>query len=116
MNAQVRHFGHEVLRVRWMLVVAVAVLVARAYHIIPDESALALIFHKPALAAIGFVVAHVAYQQAFPYVDQGSLLRAAVNPQFTAEMRQLYAWLYAGTCLLRGVIYAAFVLAVAMGL
>jgi len=109
-----RHFFNEVLRVRWMLIGAVAVLVARTYQVIPDTSALALILHKPALAAIGFIAAHIGYQQAFPYIDQGELLNNAIRAD--DDTRTRYALLFAGTCILRGLIYTAFILGVTLGL
>lgn len=109
------HFFNEVKRVRWMLIGAVAVLVARTYQLLPDTSALALILHKPALAAIGFLAAHIGYQQAFPYIDQGELLNNVIHAADN-DSRTRYALLFAGTCILRGLIYAAFILGVTLGL
>ena len=109
------HFFQECWRVRWMLVVPVFVLVARSVQFIPDTWPLALILHKPALAAIGFVVAHIGYQQAFPFIDQADLLRNAIHAD-DKDCRTNFAWLFVGSCVLRGLIYAAFILGVTLGL
>ena len=111
----VRHFWAELQRVRWMLVFAVGVIVVRAYQILPETSATLLVLYKPSLAAIGFIAAHVGYQQAFPYIDQRELLRNA-TADGASEERTRYAMLFAGTCVLRGLVYAAFVLGVTLGL
>jgi hypothetical protein len=95
-----------------MLLIAVGVIAARTTGTIPDTSALALVLHKPALAAIGAVVAHVFVQQAFPYIDGGTLLARALAPG--GDRRD--ALLFAGVCVLRGLIYAAFILGVTLGL
>lgn len=107
-------FFAEVWRVKWMLVLAVAIIVIRANELVPDTSATLLIFYKPALAAIGFIAAHIAYQQAFPYLDQSELIRQATSSN--SESRGNYAILFLGASVLRGLIYAAFVLGVTLGL
>jgi hypothetical protein len=94
-------FWREILRVRWMLIVAVGVLVARTYGWLQDTSAAAVVLYKPSLAAIGFIAAHVGYQQAFPYIDQRELLVRARDEQSTND-RLTYAVLFTGVCLLRG--------------
>ncbi len=107
-----RNLYAEIRRVRWMLAIAVLVLVARTYQWLPDTSALAMMLHKAALAASGLILAHIGYQQAFPYLDQHTLLREGQRAD--GELR--VSLLFLGTCLLRGAIYAAFILAFSLGL
>lgn len=109
-----RHFFAEMWRVKWMLVLAIAIIVIRANELVPETSATLLIFYKPALAAIGFIAAHIAYQQAFPYLDQSELIRHATTGE--GQYRREYALLFLGASMLRGFIYAAFVLGVTLGL
>lgn len=107
-------FYREFVRVKWMALAAVGITVLRASGWLENNAAL-LLLYKPALAAIGFITAHIAYQQAFPYIDQGALMRAAMegtNP----EDRRKNALLSAGASVLRGLIYAAFILGVTLGL
>jgi hypothetical protein len=105
----------EILRVRWMLVIAVGVVVIRAFNLLPETSATLLVLYKPSLAAIGFLAAHVGYQQAFPYIDQKDLFVKAMSAPESQE-RLAMAWLFVGTSVLRGAIYGAFVLGVTLGL
>jgi hypothetical protein len=107
-------FFVEVWRIKWMVMLAVAIIVIRANELVPETSATLLIFYKPALAAIGFIAAHIAYQQAFPYLDQSELIKQATAPK--GEFRGEYALLFLGASVLRGFIYAAFVLGVTLGL
>ncbi len=107
-----RHFWEEVIRVRWMLLVALLMLAVRTRGIVPDTSVVVLLLHKPALAAIGFIAAHIGYQQAFPYLDQRMLLQKALQ----GDEQAIGAQLFMGTCLLRGLIYGAFILGVSLGL
>jgi hypothetical protein len=99
-----RHFGDEILRVRWLLILSVGVIVARSWGWLPDSSPLTLMLYKPALAAIGFVWAHIAWSQTFYYLEGWRIVR---------EKRDLLAL---GVFTMRGLIYAAFILAVALGL
>ena len=115
--------GEEIWRVRWMLVIAVGVILLRGFGILQETSPTLLVLYKLSLAAIGFIAAHIGYQQAFPYIDQAELLRRATGfPEApstlgdTSEDRRRYAILFAGTSVLRGLIYAAFVLGVTLGL
>jgi len=104
----------ECYRVRWMLLLPLAVLLARAYQIVPAASPLMLILYKPALAAVGFLAAHIGYQQAFPYLCQRELLEHA---RFGDPREQFHATLlFVGTAVMRGLIYAAFILGVTLGL
>jgi hypothetical protein len=114
-STKLRSFMSEVWRVRWMIVIAVAVVWVRAKGILPETSATLLVLYKPSLAAIGFIAAHIGYQQAFPYIDQEKQLFGALRSE-TAEDRERYALLFIGTSILRGMIYAAFVLGVTLGL
>jgi hypothetical protein len=111
---RVRAFYLELLRVKWMALAGVLIVVLRATGALQDNAAL-LLLYKPALAAIGFITAHIAYQQAFPYIDQEALLRSA-SRAVDGEERQRNALLFVGTSVLRGFIYAAFILGVTLGL
>lgn len=110
-----RNFWNELWRVRWMCVMAVGVIMIRAWHLLPDTSATLLILYKPSLAAVGFIAAHVGYQQAFPYINQQEQLLGAFQAD-AAETRQQFVLLFIGTSILRGMIYAAFILGVTLGL
>ncbi|HSE65747.1 MAG TPA: hypothetical protein VLB12_02095 [Gemmatimonadales bacterium] len=75
MFAALRHFYREIWRVRWALLISIGVLVARGEGWLPPEHPLSVIFTKASNATIGFILAHVLRQQAFPYVDLKTLLR-----------------------------------------
>ncbi|MDP3912085.1 MAG: hypothetical protein Q8Q14_17010 [Gemmatimonadales bacterium] len=109
-----RKFLSEVWRVRWMLAFALAIVAVRAYGLLPEESVTLRTLYRPAIGAMGFVVAHVGYQQSFPYLDMRDLLRRALGSgggqnELLAD-RSTAAVLFLGSCILRGAIYAAFVL------
>jgi hypothetical protein len=108
------HFGAEVWRVKWMIAFAITITYLRASGSFESSPAL-LLFYKPALAAIGFITAHVGYQQAFPYIDQNALLQRSVGAAEPDE-RDRVALLFVGASILRGLIYAAFILGVTLGL
>ena len=108
-------FTQELLRVKWMAAAAILIAVLRASGAFQDNAAL-LLLYKPALAAIGFITGHIAYQQAFPYIDQASLLKAASESGHEHGPQRQAAILFAGVSVLRGLIYAAFILGVTLGL
>jgi hypothetical protein len=108
------HFGAEVWRVKWMIAFAVTIIYLRASGSFESSPAL-LLFYKPALAAIGFITAHVGYQQAFPYIDQQALLHKSFGAADHHD-RERAALLFVGASILRGLIYAAFILGVTLGL
>ena len=115
MRQRTRHFFHECLRTRWMLVLPLVVVCARGVGWLPDASPLTVLLYKPSLAAVGFLVAHIGYQQAFPYLSQQALLeRALMAGDIT--LRYHAALLFVGTAILRGLIYVGVVLGVTLGL
>jgi len=114
-----RHLWHEILRIRWMLMIALIMIALRSQQWLPDMSLWALVVHKPALAALGFIAAHIAYQQAFPYLDQRQIYEQASiirYGQATDPAAHRAAYLFVGLCVMRGLIYASFVLGVSLGL
>jgi hypothetical protein len=52
-------------------------------------------------------------QQAFPYENHSAMLSAALDTTRSLEERRLMVWLYSGLAVKRGLIIAAFVVAVA---
>jgi len=117
----VRHFLKELLRVRWPLAFAITVVVLRQYGILGPQSLWTLVAYKIALAYMAFIAAHIGYSQIFPYLDmRGLLFRALSVKEFEgqgSDHAQFVAVLaFVGACILRGLIYTAFVLGVLMGL
>jgi hypothetical protein len=104
----------ELWRVKWMIAFTIAITYLRASGRLENSPAL-LLLYKPSLAAIGFITAHIGYQQAFPYIDQKELLENAIGAA-EPEDRSRAAMLFAGASVLRGLIYAAFILGVTLGL
>ncbi len=98
------HFYYEFWRVRWLAIFAVAVFVARASGQLPDDSATTLVLYKPAIACVGAIAAHIFWSQCFYYVDCVQLMR---------ERRDV---LLIAVFIARGLIYAAFILGVCLGL
>ena len=70
-----------------------------------------VVANKPVGACLGGIIGLI--YVAFPYEDHGSMLRAAMDPTQGIEERRLSAWLYAALSIKRGVIIAAFIVAVA---
>jgi hypothetical protein len=101
-NELMRHFLHEVWRLRWMIAIPTAVMIFRGYGYLPDNSTLTLMFYKPSLACIGLVTAHIGYSQCFHYLS-GSQMHAAQQDHI-------------GEFVMRGLIYAAIILGVTLGL
>lgn len=93
-----RQFYREIWRVRWALVISVGVLLARAEGWLPPEHPLAVILTKASNATLGFILAHILRQQAFPYVSLRKMLEAN-DPMF--------GYAFVGTSILYGsIIYA----------
>lgn len=99
-----KHTFNEFWRLRWIIVFAVTVIVLRDLGVLPNESALTLMVYKPALACIGMTFAHLAYSQCFYYIDMSKLF---ADGEYQALL---------GVCILRGLIYLAFILGVTLGL
>lgn len=97
------HTLGEFWRVRWPLGLALLIVVLRSRGIIPKGTDESLVLYKIALCVIGFIVAHVTRQQAFPYLNIGMLLR---------ERSPLFGPAFVGVALM----YAAFVLGITLGL
>lgn len=109
-----RHFLGEVWRVRWMLLFALAVVAVRRFELLPEDSVTLRTLYRPAIGAMGFVVAHVGWSQVFPYLDMGTLLQRATSGRGADGkadwVGQLSASLaFGAVCVARAVIYAAFV-------
>jgi hypothetical protein len=96
-------FYQEIWRVRWALVISVAVLVLKAYGWLPPGHPLAVILTKASNVTLGFILAHILRQQTFPYIDLKVML-AAKDPAF--------GYTFIGIALL----YGSIIYAVALGL
>lgn len=109
------HFFQEMWRVRWMLVAAVGIVAVRAYGLLPEESVTLKTMYRPAIGAMGFIFGHIAYQQAFPWINMRELLYRALaidefeHLQGDIPARAVAIGAYIGSAILRGAIYAAFV-------
>ena len=111
------HFLEEVKRMRWMLVLVVVVLFTRVLQLFPESWNIALLLHKPCLASIGFIVAHIGYSQAFPYIEQYQLYRNTFHSDGNdGNIQMSHAITFVGVCVLRGLVYAAFIIGVTLGL
>ena len=71
----------EFYRLRWALLISVAVLSAKAAGWLPPDHALAVVLTKASTVTIGFVLAHVLRKQVFPYVDLREMMETK-NPNF----------------------------------
>lgn len=115
-----RQFFAEVLRVRWPLVFALTVVTLRQYGLLSPQSLWSLVAYKLALACMAFVAAHIAYSQVFHYLDmRGLLFRSLSLFEFEGQSEHaqfVTAMTFVGACFLRGVIYAAFIIGVLVGL
>lgn len=89
----------EVRRMFPALLISVVVLYVHTYGWLAPTSPLLLIMHRAALATIGFCVAHIVRQPAFPYLDlEAEIQRGNV-----------------GAPLLVGMIYLSFILGCTLG-
>jgi hypothetical protein len=107
------HFLDECWRVRWMIVLVVAVVALRSLGVLYPTWPGTVIANKPVGACLGGIVGLVYVQQAFPYEDHGDLISQAMDTSRPLEERRLLAWLYAGLAVKRELIIAAFVIATA---
>lgn len=98
-----RHFGAEVWRMRWPLLVCLLVAFGREWGYLPRTSPVTVWLSGLAKLFLGVIAAHVFRQQAFPYIDLGAMRRRS-DPSFGLT--------FLGVCLL----YAAAMLAVAQAL
>lgn len=87
-----------------MLIISVIVVLGRSCGYLQDSSPLTLVLYKLSLACIAFMAAHVAWSQAFFYVDFETMV----------EKREFV--MLNGLSTLRGLIYAAFILGITLGL
>ena len=107
------HFLHECWRVRWMILLVIGVVALRSFGVLYPTWPGTVVANKPVGACLGGLVGLVYVQQAFPYEDHASLLKSAMDASLSLEERRLWAWIYTGVAVKRGLIIAAFVLAVA---
>jgi len=108
-----KHFAREIWRVRWMIVVVGAVVALRSFGILYPTWPGTVVANKPVGACLGGIIGLIYVQQAFPYEDHANMLHQAMDPARGLEERRLTAWIFAALSLKRGLIIAAFVLAVA---
>jgi hypothetical protein len=109
----VSHFLRQVWRVRWMVALVGVVVALRSFGVLYPTWPGTVVANKPVGACLGGIIGLIYVQQAFPYEDHASMLHAAMDRTHGFEERRLSAWLYAGLSIKRGLIIAAFVLAVA---
>ena len=107
------HFLRECWRVRWMIALVVVVVALRSLGILYPTWPGTVVANKPVGACLGGIIGLIYVQQAFPYEDHAAILRQAMDETRGLEERRLSAWLYAGLAVKRGIIIAAFVIAVA---
>lgn len=98
---RVAHFLREFNRVKWVLIAALAVLYMRRYGWLSNTDPVTVAVARLVPACLGAVLAHVFRQQAFPYIDLGEMYRRN-DPKFGSA------------AIMVGLIYLAFILAVAM--
>jgi hypothetical protein len=90
---------HEIRRMFPALLIANVVLYVHTYGWLAPNSPMLLVAHRAALATIGFCVAHIVRQPAFPYLDlKTEIERGNVGAQ-----------------VLVGMIYLAFILGTTLG-
>ena len=107
------HFLRQVWRVRWMVALVGVVVALRSFGVLYPTWPGTVVANKPVGACLGGIIGLIYVQQAFPYEDHASMLHAAMDTTRALEERRLSVWLYAGLSIKRGVIIAAFILAVA---
>ena len=99
-----KHFGGELWRMRWMILLPALFLLARDYGYLHDASTHTLVIYKLSLACIAACAAQIFRTQCFYYVD----LKEMVDNR-ESLMVVAFSILFAG-------IYAAFILGVTLGL
>lgn len=110
------HFLNEIWRVRWMLIFGVSIVTIRAYNLLPEESTTLKTLYRPAIGTLGFIAAHIGFQQAFPYINTRDLLFRSLavaefgDPPISYEERMMASISLVGVCILRATIYGAFIL------
>ena len=103
MNGKLHKLAREIRRMLPALVISIAVLAIRQYQFLPANSPLLLVLHRAALGTIGFCVAHIVRQPAFPYLDLESALKSPSPGEAV------------GAALLVGLIYLGFILGATLG-
>jgi len=106
------HFLRECWRVRWMIALVVVVVALRSLGVLYPTWPGTVVANKPVGACLGGIIGLIYVQQACPYEDHGQVLAAAMDANRTVEERRLLVWLYTGLAVKRGLIIAAFVMAV----
>ena len=108
-----RHFLRECWRVRWMVALVVGVVALRTFGVLYPTWPGTVVANKPVGACLGGIIGLIYVQQAFPYEDHDSMLKGATDAKRSLEERRLSASLYGALAIKRGLIIAAFVIAVA---
>jgi len=109
----VSHFLRQVWRVRWMVALVGVVVALRSFGVLYPTWPGTVVANKPVGACLGGIIGLIYVQQAFPYEDHATLLHDAMDRTHGLEERRLAAWLYTALSIKRGLVIAAFVLAVA---
>jgi hypothetical protein len=96
-----------------MIAMVVGVVALRTFGVLYPTWPGTVVANKPVGACLGGIIGLIYVQQAFPYEDHDAMLKEAMDSRRSLEERRLSAWLYAGLSVKRGLIIAAFVIAVA---
>lgn len=116
-----RHFGDEIWRMRWPLIILCFMAVSREWGWLPRTSPTVVWMSGLAKMFLGVIAAHILVQQAFPYMDMRGLLFRALGlfefeRQGSQQDRALAAYSFVGCCVLRGLIYSAAMFSVSQAL
>ncbi len=115
MRPKVRHFFGEVYRGRAPLMIAAVVIGLKLTGILSPASEVAVLLYKLSLLCVGSILALIVVQQLFPYVDLGDWVEQARSAP-SATDRQTAAIVLVGLGIMRGLIFAAILLGLSMGL
>jgi hypothetical protein len=108
------HFWGEVLRTRWIVGIPLAAMLLRLHGVLNPGSPITVVLTRPVGLCTGLVIAHIAVQQLFPYLDMGDLLERATDRERSENERWIDALLFMGAAIKRGLIYAGCAVAGAM--
>ena len=95
-------------RTRWLILLLIALVVVFQFVSIPSSTG-RLVVYKLVLAVIACVVGHIVVKELYPYID----LRKLVYPDKEDEGADSIKFL--GACLLRGIVMAAIVIGILLG-
>ena len=95
-------------RAKWLIAVFIVLILIFQFAAIPNTTG-RLVVYKLALAVIGCILGHIIVKELYPYID----LRKLVYPDKEDEHADSVKFL--GACLLRGLVMAAIVIGILLG-